>query len=285
MRPLVLDILDAVIPVAIGIVLFFGGRLQWRLPMIFRVLLVVVAIGIVAVGGMTLAHLIPREVGFWVSRIGGATVLLAWVAQFLLGMVWDTKGRSFSATFLVLIAVVAGCLIAVESSGRLWFRYRETELWDRYPDNDGFLQQSSGASCSPTAAAMLLHRYGIRVSEGEMAYLAGTSLFGTDAPAIARALRMKLENQGMQVVARHMNYDECARLGKPFIAHVAGSSSGHALLVERAAPDHVQIVDPAEGKRIWMLRAEFEKIWDGTVIYLERTREDALRYGNPSRRG
>jgi hypothetical protein len=235
--------------------------------------LVVVAIGIVAVGGLTLAHVIPPDVGFWVSRIGGATVLLAWVAQFLVGIVWDTTGRSFSASFLVVLTLLAGCLIAVESSGRLWFRYRETELWQRYPDPNGVLQQSSGASCSPTAAAMLLHRHGIKASEGELAYLAGTSLFGTDAPSIANALRLKLEDRGWQVVARHMSYDDCVSLGVPFIAHVAGSSSGHALLVERAVPDHVQIVDPAEGKRIWMLRAAFEKIWDGTGIYLVKNPE------------
>lgn len=273
MRPLALDILDVVIPLAVGAALFIGGRLQRRLPMALRVVLVVAAIGIVVIGGLTLAHVIPAEVGLWVSRIGGATVLLAWIAQFLVGIVWDTTGRSFSASFLVVLTILAGCLIAVESSGRLWFRYRETELFARYPDEKGMLQQSSGASCSPTAAAMLLHRHGIKSSEGEMAYLAGTSLFGTDAPSIARALRLKLEDRVWRVVARHMSYDECTRLGVPFIAHVAGSSSGHALLVESAVADHVQIVDPAEGKRIWMLRAAFEKIWDGTAIYLVKNTE------------
>jgi hypothetical protein len=270
MRPLALDILDMVIPLAAGLGLFIAGRMQRRLPMALRAVLVAAAIGIVVVGGLALAHLIPAEVGFWVSRIGGATVLLAWVAQFLIGIVWDTTGRSFSATFLVLLTILASCLIAVEASGRLWFRYRESALWERYPDREGILQQSSGASCSPTAAAMLLHRLGMSASEGEMAYLAGTSLFGTDAPSIARALQLKMEGEGWRVLARHLSYDECTRLGVPFIAHVAGSSSGHALLVERAVADHVQIVDPAEGKRIWMLRAEFEKIWDGTAIYLER---------------
>lgn len=270
MRPVWLDVIDVVVPVLIGIVLFVAGRMQRRLPMALRVLLVTVAIGIVVVGALTLGHVMPPQVGFWVSRIGGASVLLAWVAQFLVGMVWDTQGRSFSPTFLVLLSIIAGCLVAVESSGRLWFRYRESALFDRYPDPEGMLQQSSGASCSPTAAAMMLHRYGIKASEGEMAYLAGTSLFGTDAPSIARALRLKLDDQGWHVVARHMSYDECVQLGAPFIAHVAGSTSGHALLVERAVPDHVQIVDPAEGKRIWMLKAEFLRIWDGTAIYLEK---------------
>lgn len=270
MRPVVLDILDVLIPLAVGLAFFFGGRMFWRLPLLLRTLLVASAVGIVVIGALTLGHLTPPEFGFWVSRVGGATVLLALVAQFLIGIVWDTTGRSFSAHFLAAIVFISCCLIAVESSGRLWFRYRETELFDRYPDERGFLQQSSGASCSPTAASMLLHRYDIRSSEGEMAYLAGTSLFGTDAPSIARALERKLAGQNWHAVFRHVDYDESTRLGGPFIAHVKGSTSGHALLIEHALPDHVQIVDPADGKRTWMLRADFLRIWDGTAIYLVR---------------
>ncbi len=46
------------------------------------------------------------------------------------------------------------------------------------------------------SAAMLLHCYGVRTSEGEMAYLANTSLFGTDARSIRPALNAKLARHG-----------------------------------------------------------------------------------------
>ena len=101
-----------------------------------------------------------------------------------------------------------------------------------------------------------------------MAYLAGTSLFGTDAQAIAYALQTKVEPHGWQAVARHMDYDAFACDGEPFLAHVRGPYLGHAVLVERAAPEEVEILDPLDGQRRAMPRAEFERAWDGTAVFI-----------------
>jgi ABC-type bacteriocin/lantibiotic exporter with double-glycine peptidase domain len=120
---------------------------------------------------------------------------------------------------------------------------------------------------------MLLHRYGIRASEGEMAYLAGTSLFGTDAQAIARALQQKVRERGWQARARRSEYEECARRREPFLAHVQGPDLGHAVLVERMGGEQVEVVDPLEGSPRRLSREEFEGAWDGTVVEIVRSAE------------
>jgi uncharacterized protein len=180
--------------------------------------------------------------------------------------------RRFSTGFLTCLAAIAGGLLFIESSGPLWWRFATPELYLNVPDSQGRLRQSSGLTCSPAAAAMLLHRYGIRASEGEMAYLAGTSLFGSDAPGMARALNEKVRPNGWKAFSGHASYDQSVWRGVPFLAHVQRADLGHAVLVEQVAPDGVRIIDPLEGESKQMSRAGFEQIWDGTVVWIDRGR-------------
>src|SRR5262249_8652817 len=141
------------------------------------------------------------------------------------------------------------------------------ELWHRTADTKGALRQSSRWTCAPAAAVMLLRRHGIDASEGEIAYLANTSLFGTDARSLARALSFKLRPRRFHAVAEFPTYEECVRPGTPFVAHVRGETfGGHALFVEKAAQDQVEVIDPVDGIRKKINRAEFERAWDGTVV-------------------
>lgn len=270
LRPLVVDIWALAFPVGLGALAFWSGRRSYRWPRWVQAVLVASAIGIVAGGVAAIVKLLPDHVNAFVSRIGGGTVLLSWVALFLIGVVWSAPKRSQSPIFLGCVVFLTGCLLVIEGSGPLWWRYDAHDLWRNFPDAQGQLQQSSGTTCSPTAAAMLLHCYGIRASEGEMAYLAGTSLLGSDGPQMARALDRKIESQGWRAFSRHMTYDECVRRGEPFLAHVQGATLGHAVLVKRITPDGVEIIDPVEGKSGTMTRADFENVWDGTVVGIER---------------
>jgi ABC-type bacteriocin/lantibiotic exporter with double-glycine peptidase domain len=113
---------------------------------------------------------------------------------------------------------------------------------------------------------MLLDRYSINASEGEMAYRAATSFLGTDAHSMVRALREKVSENGYQVRTRRVDYEECIRRGEPFLAHVRGANFGHAVLVERVSSEMATIVDPVDGLLHRLPRKEFEGIWDGTVI-------------------
>jgi peptidase C39-like protein len=268
LRPLLLDILSLAIPLAVAAGAFIIGRSFHHWPKPFRAIMLLVSAAAVAVGAVSLARFVPDWMAERISLVGGPTILLSWAALLMLGIVWNVPGRSFSSGFLVVLAAIAFCLVMIESSGRLWWRFCEPESWQRSADVEGCLQQSSGMTCSPAAAVMLLHRYGIVTSEGEMAYLAGTSFFGTDAYAMVRALQMKLRPDGRNAVVRHTDYESCRRTGAPFLAHVRGEFLGHALVVESFTNDRVQVLDPVDGRRRAMTRAAFEHAWDGTAIYV-----------------
>jgi hypothetical protein len=268
LRPLLLDVLYFILPLALGVLAFTAGRSLRQWPRAVGITLGALAISIVVAAGLVLARVMPMEVTAWLSPIGGATVLLGWVAMFLIGVVWNVRARSTSTRFLAVLLGLAGLLIVIETSGPLWWRLLDTSTWSRKVNDMGDLQQSTGATCSPAAAVMLLHRLGIQSSEGEMAYLAGTSFLGTDAYAMARALREKVGSKGWNVEVRRLSYDDCIGKG-PFLAHIR-NPAGHAILVEKVTPTSVSAVDPADLKHLTASRAYFESIWDGTGIFIDR---------------
>jgi ABC-type bacteriocin/lantibiotic exporter with double-glycine peptidase domain len=150
----------------------------------------------------------------------------------------------------------------------LWWGHFAPASWERHADDQGRLQQSSGLTCSPAAAVMLLHHYCIQASEGEMAYRARTSLLGTDAYSMARAIREKVQPHRLVATVRHVDYDACVRSGLPFLAHVRGPYMGHALFVKHASADHVDVIDPLDGIPKKMTRQAFAEMWDGTMIQI-----------------
>src|SRR5687768_6073629 len=120
-RPILVDIVGIVFPIVIGAVLFVAGRFARRWPRSIRVGALTLAVGVVALGVMTLARLIPIEANRFVSKAGGSTVLLSYTAFFLLGVVWAVPGRSLSTSFLSTLAAVAGTLLVIEVAGPLWW--------------------------------------------------------------------------------------------------------------------------------------------------------------------
>ncbi len=270
MRPLVADVGGFLLPVAAGVLLFRIGRGFRHWPWLVRGVIVLVALAALSLALSSAFRFAPAGVEDVAFVLGGMTTLLCWVAVFLLGVVWGVPGRSTSSTFLGLIAGVALVVIAIESSGRLWWRFISPDIWDRTADSTGLLEQSSGLTCSPASAVMLLHQHGVPAGEGEMAYLAGTSPLGTDAAGIMRALQEKVGSRGWRVEAGHTTFDECLRRGEPFLAHVQGRYLGHAVLVAQIAPDEVTIFDPASGQAGTLNRQQFEGEWDGTAVRIVR---------------
>jgi hypothetical protein len=272
-RPLFADLLTLLVPVGVGLLAFIGGWFFRRWPRWLQIACLGVAAAVVTGGAVALVGPLPDDMSALVSLAGGSTVLLCWAALLMVGIAWAAPNRRFSTGFLACLAAVAGGLLFIEGSGPLWWRFGAPELDFNVPDSQGRLRQSSGLTCSPAAAAMLLHRYGVRASEGEMAYLAGTSLFGSDAPAMSRALNEKIRPNGWKAYAGHADYDQCLRRGVPFVAHVQRADLGHAVLVEQVSPDGVRIIDPIEGESKTLSRAGFELVWDGTVIWIDRRAE------------
>jgi hypothetical protein len=269
-RPLAVDLATFALPLLIGVGLFLLGRSFRRWPWSLRAAAVTLSVTMIAAGLLALTSAFPDNLRRVLFLAGGLTVLLCCVAMFLFGVVWAVPGRSMSSPFIGTLAVVALIVIGIESSGRLWWRVVSPGIWSRTTDEEGLLQQSSAVTCSPTAAVMLLHQVGITAGEGEIAYLAGTSVLGTDAEGIERALEAKAGPHGWRVEAGRKTYDECARAGGPFLAHVSGQYLGHAVLVVTLNAKDVHLIDPADGQRHELRREEFERDWDGMTVRLVR---------------
>lgn len=269
LRPLALDIAAFLLPGVLCVGLFLLGTRFRRWPRVVRAAILVLALAALGLGVASAYRLLPMRYERLGFQLGGLTCLLCWVACFLLGCVWSVPGRSMSSSFIASIAVIAVVLAEIESSGRLWWRFASPESWTRVPDKETkLLQQTSATTCSPTAATMLLGLAGIPASEGEMAYLSGTSLFGADAQGMSLALDQKAAAHGWRVEAGPTTYDECVRRGTPFIAHVKGRQTGHAVVVRIVVPEGVVIFDPANGQAHIEKREDFEPDWDGTAIRL-----------------
>lgn len=268
LRPLALDLLALVLPIAAGTAAFAMGRSLQLWPRPLRWLALTFAVGTVAIAGVGLAAAPSALMSPVLSAVGG-TVLLCWIALFLLGVAWSAPNRSFSSPFLGCIVALAGCLLLIEGAGPVWWRFLAPGLWQRTTDSHGCLRQSSGLTCAPAAAVMLLHQYGVSASEGEIAYFANTSLFGTDAWSTARALTHRVRELGLHAEARVTDYEACLGAGRPFVAHVRRRDVGrHAVLVAHMSAQAVDVIDPLNGAPAKVPRAKFEEEWDGTVVWL-----------------
>src|SRR5512147_1707937 len=93
----------------------------------------------------------------------------------LIGIAWGDPRRQSSRSILMAATSLVILLLVGLSAGSLGWHYFGLRLRANYPDASGALQQTPGMTCAPAAAAMLLHRFGIRASEGELAERANTT--------------------------------------------------------------------------------------------------------------
>ena len=270
LRPLVLDFLDVLLPLAAGVAALVGGRYLRRLPAgIFRG---VIGLSVAIVLFLGVAYFTPLRgpVNDVLWHVGGIANIACVLAMLLLGVVLAVPGRSTSTGFLRVLAGLVALIVVLNSGGRLWWRFVSQATWDNAPDARGCLTQSTGWTCSPAVAAMLLHHHGISTTEGEMAYLANTSYLGTDVQAIAQAMTAKGASQRLVAQIRHADYDSCLQQTGPFLACVTiPGIGGHAVFVLRMSPEEIELIDPRIGQRQKIARAQIEPQWDGKIVYLQ----------------
>jgi hypothetical protein len=270
MRSWHLDLLDALLPLLAGYGAFLGGKCIRGLRPFWRVALLVLAVGVVAL--LVVAYFTPLK--DWTDpmlyRIGGETFPACLVALFLLGVVWGQPGRSTSSTFLAILVGLIGIILLVNHSGRLSWRWLGGAAWNNRADANGCVTQTTGWSCSPAAAVMLLHHHRIDATEGEMAYRARTNfLLGTSVYDMADAVSEKVGSLGGIAEVRRDGYEAWMLRGEPFLAHVTlPNLGGHALYVEQLTDDAAKVIDPRFGQRTTLSRPELERIWDGRGICL-----------------
>lgn len=232
--------------------------------------LVAVAASLVAAGAAA-AHYPPlRDIaGAWLILPGGEAALACLAALTLIGVAGaDRKTRRPVLTLAQALVLV---LLAALSSGSLGWRAFGQQLRANFPDADGALQQTTGITCGPAAASMLLHRAGIRVSEGELAERANTTpLQGTLPHALARAVDRVARRHSLRAHIQRVDYGEAVHLRKPFVALVSRPGMGrHAICVLKVMPEEVVSLDPLSGTRETLSREAFVAEWDPTVIWIE----------------
>lgn len=170
-----------------------------------------------------------------------------------------------------LILILGGLFLAC-TGWQAWSTRGDHERLQGYVAPDGVCFQTSGYSCVAAAAAMLLHRYGVPATEREMARICVTGagpLGGTTDCGTMRGLRRKLPGRAVRIAAPR--YEE---IPAPCLVAVRlNALVCHCVMVEEVRPEEVSLIDPLKGRRI-VKRADFERDWRGTAIYVEPEKEN-----------
>ena len=87
LHPLALDVLECLLPLLLGGAAFACGRALMRRSRPLRIGGIVLAVVVVVVAGGSLRGMAAEAVAVLTSWVGGAAVVLAWTALFLLGVV------------------------------------------------------------------------------------------------------------------------------------------------------------------------------------------------------
>jgi len=151
----------------------------------------------------------------------------------------------------------------------------------------GVWMQTTGASCSPAAAATLLSKMGIQSSEKEMSDLCLTSLNGTSTLGLYRGLKIATRGRDVTVVARKgLTKEDLKSLNTPMLLSVYlepgvpvdprytqlwGWSPGvkHTVVFLGFAPDgDIHIADPAVGRESWGME-NLDVLWHGEAMYVK----------------
>jgi hypothetical protein len=231
-------------------------------------------VGITLALGAAAAHYPPlRDVaGPWLILPGGEGALACLGASVLLGIAWSERKRSSGRVVLAAATAMVFLLLTGLASGSVLWHYFGQKLRANYPDASGALQQTSGITCAPAAACMLLYRAGVRISEGELAELANTTpLQGTAPHALARAVDRVARAHRRRGRIQRVDYARAMRLGHAFVAlmHRPGVG-GHALCVLKADATRVRVIDPLSGSPDTIPRAEFIAEWDPVIVWIEK---------------
>jgi|GEM_PF-3810036 len=151
------------------------------------------------------------------------------------------------------------------------------KIFDKVEDFDqagffkGLCLQSTGYTCAPASCVTLLHEFGVKADERQMAKLCLTQTRGTENIAIARGLNMKLDRALYEVCLERKNCDSLASTPRPFITNInIYDEILHTVTVFDVKTDEVYFADSLEGKFKRVKKEEFIKVWEGYVVYITR---------------
>ncbi len=259
-------------PLLGGVLIWVGARMsrESRSRLLALVAAVLVGGAAVASYGASLAWPSWRLVsGVWFGPLGGEPTLACWAGLLLVGLIAGLPERRSSALAPVLGGVSLLALLVMNGPCSIFWHFHAASQANR--PRDGLIHQSTSWTCTPSSSAMLLARWGIDASEGELAEEVGTSpMMGTDPIALAKVLRRRGEPRRLAVRVAKLDYAQARALGRPFVASIKlPSGLGHSVLVERMGPEQVTIADPLRGGRRSIARETWLSQWRDVCLWLE----------------
>lgn len=181
----------------------------------------------------------------WWSFIGAMppTLLIALVAVPLGAAYGRMSGGSLDGMRWLAIAPIAAWLCLAPAQSDLVEMSRFTPpRW-----KDDVCLQSTGFTCTPSAAATLLKVYGVQSSESEMAVRCATSRSGTHVLGLARGLASKLPEGKFNVRACRLVPSEIRRVNLPCITFTCC----HAWVIFNILPNgNIEIGEALGGRSI-----------------------------------
>jgi hypothetical protein len=137
-------------------------------------------------------------------------------------------------------------------------------------DSDGVCLQNTSYTCGPAAAATALRRFGLDVSEGQIAILSRSCpVIGTSDYDLTRAIGQVVS--GRSVKSDYSRWHELPKLTdhQVLLAMLRqGYWSNHCVLVVKMTDNAVVFADPAEGL-ITLSKKRFLDVWTGRGIILQ----------------
>jgi hypothetical protein len=135
----------------------------------------------------------------------------------------------------------------------------------------GLVIQTSDTSCAAASAASILRRFGMEMSEREMAELFRTTLFGTSAAHVIYGMqRIGIRSRKVEIEGsnpEHLKFPAMIFIGCPS----AGTES-HAVAYMGFHEGKAEIWDPVRGKR-FLDKNQLGRIWHGRGIEFQLDKE------------
>lgn len=123
------------------------------------------------------------------------------------------------------------------------------------------MRQVTAVECGAVSLAMILNYYGYATSTSEVQERCGVGRDGLTALELVKAARM----YGLRVRAVSLNLEDFRYVTLPAIVHW---EFNHFLIVERWTARHIDVIDPAMGRRK-LTPEEFDEGFTGVTLMLE----------------
>lgn len=174
-----------------------------------------------------------------------------------------TMRQRLAIYYGVLLPAAMFLLVLVSHSHWLLRHYFQSSPVRVAPD--GFLLQSTGYSCSPTAMANLMRLYGVPSTEGEMAMAMEMQLTGSGQEEIARGFA----SQGWEYYDTMTTFPELLANNRPCLVTVRLPEYHmilHSCALLAITDTLVQFADPLRGLRAFTPE-HFISVWTGEVTF------------------